>query len=343
MAVYTSASSDEVGAMVAVFPEVNGPAPGRSVARLEGLPQGSINTTYRVTLDDGAVWYLRINEGKPLTRLRHERDLLRAMSSRLRAKTPVLIPHMATSVAGDVFYAFDSAQGRRWASLFAGLPGREIGVFEVGVAHAQNFVEDQDFGLQHPGGANPYGAPVVRSWLPQLLAYDGTRAMATMLASALTDTLRRRRPLPRGLIHGDLFIDNTRWEQRGGGDEATLRAVFDWEMAGRDHLALDLAIALCAWTFWRNDGVMQWRTDAAAALVDGYQGVRALTPSERRGFHTELRLAAIRFAASRLKDFGLPSTAVERRPLDPQDYVDRLAIIDGQSARDIAALLQRRP
>jgi homoserine kinase type II len=296
---------------------------------------------------DGAVWYLRINEGKPMSRLRGERDLLRALSACLRARTPVQMPHMATSVAGDVFYAVDRADGRRWASLFAGLPGREIAVFEVAAAHARavgTFLATMHIAMrQHRAGPNPFGAQVVTSWLPQLLAFEGTRATALFLQSALHSTISRRRLLPRGLIHGDLFIDNTRWAQQASDGEPTLRAVFDWEMAGRDHLALDVAIAVCAWTFWRREGVLEWRHDVAAALLDAYQRVRPFSRSEVRGFHTELRLAAIRFAASRLKDFGLPSSAVERRALDPQDYVERLHAIDAAGARHVAALLQRRP
>ena len=96
--------------------------------------------------------------------------------------------------------------------------------------------------------------------------------------------------------------------------------------------------------FGATGGTLSWRDDAAAALLDAYQRVRPLAPSERRQLLVELRLAAIRFAASRLKDFGLPQTSsvVERRALDPQDYVDRLAIIEGGGDRHVAQLLQRR-
>jgi homoserine kinase type II len=339
MAVYTVLSDDFVRAMVAVYPEVNGPPPGHAVVEVAGMAQGSINTTYRVRMADDSTWFLRVNEGKPFARLVRERQLLAALSTK---QLGVVTPRMATSVAGSVFFAVDGDDGvRRWASLFAGLPGREIGAFEVTPAHAAQvgaFLARFHGALRRfRGGPNPYGHRVVDGWFPRLLAFEGTRTTALRLQATMHEVLRQRRPLPRGLIHGDLFIDNTRWSPT-----STLVAAFDWEMAGRDALALDLAITLCAWAYRREDGVMVLRDDVAVALVDGYQRVRRLRPSERRGFFGELRQAAIRFAASRMVDFALPrpaGTVVERRYLDPGDFVARLDLLEGLGERGVRRLL----
>jgi homoserine kinase type II len=340
MAVYTVLSDDFVRAMVAVYPEVNGPPPGHAVVEVTGMPQGSINTTYRVRMANDATWFLRVNEGKSFARLVRERDLLAALATK---QLGLVTPRMATSVAGSVFFAVDGDDGvRRWASLFAGLPGREIGGFEVTPAHAQqvgSFLARFHGAMRRfRGGPNPYGHRVVDGWFPRLLAFDGTRAAALRLQATLHDVVARRRPLPRGLIHGDLFIDNTRWSPT-----STLVAAFDWEMAGRDALALDLAITLCAWAFRREDGVMTLREDVAQALVDGYQRVRRLRPSERRGFFGELRLAAVRFAASRMVDFALPRSAAstaERRYLDPADFIARLDLLEGHGDRGLRRRLE---
>lgn len=340
MAVYTVLSPDFVQAMVSVYPEINGPPPGRDVVELEGIAQGSINTTYRVRLSDDSVWFLRVNEGKPFQRLVRERDLLAALDA-VQPQLGVVTPRMAVSVAGSAFFAVDGADGlRRWACIFPRLPGRELGVFEVEAHHAAQV--GAFLGRTHrllrrwPAGPNPYGHRVVASWLPALMAHPATAAPARVLQERLAKVLRRRRPLLRGLIHGDLFVDNTRWDGPG----TTLRAVFDWEMAGRDHLALDLAITICAWCFRRQGEVMTLREDVAAALVDGYQRERQLVPSERRGLHGELLLASLRFAASRLRDFGLPrDQTVERRFLDPVDYVDRYDVLAGLGARRTRSIL----
>lgn len=345
MAVYTVLSDDFVRAMVAVHPAVNGPPPGHAVVEITGMPQGSINTIYRVKMDTGALWFLRVNEGKPFERLLRERNLLAALK---RAHLDVVTPTMTPSVAGSVFFAVDAEDGvRRWASLFAGLPGRELGAFEVDASHAAQvgrFLARAHLALRRfRGGPNPYGHRVVAGWLPSLLAFEGTRAPALRLQTTLGGLVRDRRPLPRGLIHGDLFVDNTRWAPASSaGESSRLVAVFDWEMAGRDTLALDLAITLCAWCFRRQDGHMRLREDVAAALVDGYQGVRRLRPSERRGLFGELRLAAVRFAASRMRDFALPRPAgsvAERRFLDPADFLERLDLLEGLGERGTARAL----
>ncbi len=332
MAVYTQLSDTFVKAMVAVYPGVNGPPPGREVTSIEGIAQGSINTTYRVRLDDNSVWYLRVNEGKPFARLLHERDVLAALS---RHALGITTPLMEQSVARSCFFAVDDDTGpRRWACLFRGLPGRELGVFEVTPHHSEQvgraLAKAHRVLRQHRGGANPYRAAVVTRWLDALSAHPATMAQAQPLRATLSEVLRQRRLLPRGLIHGDVFVDNTRFER------SALVSIFDWEMAGRDHLALDVAITICAWAFHRKDGVMTLRDDVAAAFVEGYQRVRPLTATERRGLFTELRLAAIRFAASRLRDFGLPrDDAPERRVLDPIDFIDRLHVIEGAGEQAI--------
>ncbi len=326
MAVYTVVSVADVAAMFAVFPEVNGPPPGRAIAGLVGIPQGSINTTYKVTLVDGSTWFLRINENKPYAVIAAERDLLAELE---RHEVGATTPHMVRSVAGSVFYALDDDAGRRrWAAIFPQLPGRDLAAFEVGPSHTQQvgaFLGRAHGAVRHwRAGPNRYGIDVVDRWLTDLRRHDATAATATQLQHALVDVRRRRRLLPRGTIHGDVFIDNTKWDLDGDGPR--LRAVFDWEMAGRDHLMLDLAVTLCAWCWQRQGEAMVFRPEVAAALVEGYRRQRALSSSEVRGLFTELRLASIRFATSRLRDFAVPrdGPAPERRVLDPADFVQRL-------------------
>lgn len=338
MAVYTVLEPAAVAAMIAVFPEVNGPLPGRQLAALEGIPQGSVNTTYRLTLDDGSVWFLRVNENKPFEVLLRERNLLAWLSS---STLPATTPRMVPSVAGSVFYALDDdARGRRWASIFPQLPGRDLAVFEVDVAHTRQV---GDFlGAAHQrlrrfaGGPNRYGIDVVDGWLRGLLDVAETRERAQRLSTALADVRRRRRPLTRGTIHGDLFIDNTKWDHDDVG-MPRLRAVFDWEMAGRDHQMLDLATTVNAWCWHREGEQMIFRADTAAALVEGYRRRRPLRPADRRGLFTELRLSAIRFATTRLRDFAVPRDGPEpeRRVLDPADFVQRLLWLDGRGERAV--------
>ena len=347
MAVYTQLHRQTIEAMVSVYPDVVAGAfdDHAGVADVAGIAQGSTNTTYRVTMKSGAVWYLRVNEGKPESAIAHERDVLAALA---RLRLDVTTPMMARSVAGGAFFAIDHDGARRWACLFPALPGRDLGVFEVTDTHGAQvgaFLASVHRGLRgfHRRRRNPYSAPVVDGWLVDLDRYAAVATIAARLRASMADARRRRRLLPAGLVHGDLFVDNTKWE--GTGDAARLVAVFDWEMAGRDHLALDLAIVICAWAFQRRDDRMVLVDDVAAAIVEAYQRVRPLVQSERRGFFTELRLAALRFTSSRLRDFETPRLGVDvdRKYLDYRDFLARLDCFEGLGERASLQRLGLRP
>ncbi|MDP2340203.1 MAG: phosphotransferase [Deltaproteobacteria bacterium] len=341
MAVYTVLPRALVNNMAAVFPEVS---KGGDVVDVEGVPQGSINTTYRVTTADGSVWFLRVNENKSFEALLHERDVLAALAG---VDVGVVTPRMVLSVPGGSFFPVDVGQpdgdtGRRWACWFPALPGRDLGVFEVTPAHTLQVGAALARCHKAMGGfrrrrRNPFGLPVVQGWLQDLHTLDVLPPVIERLKSTIAKVRRRRRLLPLGLVHGDLFIDNTKWA------DGRLRAIFDWEMAGRDHLALDVAIAVCAWSFARQGDTLGLVDDTAAALVEGYQEVRPFSPTEKRGFFSELVLAAVRFTTSRVRDFEVPRPGnAERRHLDYRDFLARLDVVESRGERSLRATLGLR-
>mgnify|MGYP000845429041 FL=1 len=98
--------------------------------------------------------------------------------------------------------------------------------------------------------------------------------------------------LPKGLIHGDLFRDNTLFD----GDQLT--AILDFSEAGKDYWLLDIAITV-------NDFCSDWpnvslNTDLYQAFLAAYQQVRPLTDDEQEVLPTFLAMAATRFWLSRL-------------------------------------------
>lgn len=98
--------------------------------------------------------------------------------------------------------------------------------------------------------------------------------------------------LPKGLIHGDLFRDNTLFD----GDKLT--AILDFSEAGKDYWLLDIAITV-------NDFCSDWpnvslNTDLYHAFLAAYQQVRPLTDDEHEVLPTFLAMAATRFWLSRL-------------------------------------------
>ncbi len=125
-------------------------------------------------------------------------------------------------------------------------------------------IPDQLLEREHPYGLHLFGSVIGRnidpgyeSWLAEQIPY-------------LTENIPS--DVPRGFIHGDLFYDNLLFE----GDE--LRAIIDFEEACLYYKAFDLGMGIVG--MCRDDTKVV--PEKVAALVAGYQGVRALEEEERR-------------------------------------------------------------
>jgi homoserine kinase type II len=320
MAVYTPLDEGFLRAMWSVYDDQ------AELVRAEGVLAGSINTTYRLETDRGT-WFVRVNEGKSTDDVIAERDVLRALAT--APLGGVLVPEIAPTRIGGSFYLVETRAGRPvWATVFRELPGRDIGVFEISPAHtvqigrflARAHRSLAGLRLRRP---NPYGIDIVARWIDEIERVPDLAALAARLRGAHAQVQAARRLIPRGVIHGD-----------------ELRAVFDWEMAGSDHLALDLAITLCAWC-WRPT-TRVFERELCRGLLQGYQEIRPLAPSERRGLFVEARLAALRFTASRVRDFEVPRPGREdaaRDRLDYRDFLARLEALEQMGRRGFAALV----
>ncbi|MDP2226924.1 MAG: homoserine kinase [Moraxellaceae bacterium] len=167
----------------------------------------------------------------------------------------------------------------------------------MGQALAKLHVALRDYPLAR---ANSHGADwwaaVAERQHPHLDA-DGQRLL-DRLRQQHADTLRRHPNLPQGLIHGDLFRDNTLYDNTPDAGPA-LRAVLDFSECSRDYWLLDIAITL-------NDFCRQWPGDAPDAqrrdaFLAAYASVRPLTADERAALPVFMATAAMRFWLSRLE------------------------------------------
>lgn len=137
------------------------------------------------------------------------------------------------------------------------------------------------------------------------------------LTTALTacNTAGRRRDwhnLPSGLVHGDVFRDNTLFE----GDR--LCAVIDFHHTARAPLLFDLAVVANDWCC---DEVGSFDGDRLRVLLDSYAGIRELTREECWLWPVMTVLAALRFWLARLDTRRKPHTELahllDRRLRDP--------------------------
>ena len=283
--------------------------------RWEGVPAGSVNTNARVETDRGAA-FLRVYEAVGAAEAAAELRLVAHLRAR-GVPTPAVLARRDGALLGAI--------SGKPAALFELVGGRELCLREgepaharaVGDALARMHLEGRDY----PGAGE--GRFTFGSVLARMRGLEGSAdavvARALPLLRDEAAALAREQGsenLPRGVIHGDLFRDNVRFEG------ARVVALIDFESASTGTLVYDLATCLLAWTFYDD-----FRADLGRALVDGYAAVRPLESAERAGgLYREARRAALRFTVTRITDFHLrPQPAGARREKDFRRYVARLA------------------
>lgn len=275
-----------------------------------GIPQGSINTNYRLETATGR-YFLRHSHLRSAADLTFEAELLDLLH-----QSAYPAPSILRTTSGQPFLELKGGR----AMVFRWLAGEEktrsrltwevlvnLGR-EVGKLHriTNSFVGERE---------NPYSPEVVRGWLAELLKHPDGALVAT--AQELVDALPTSETfgdlVPRAVIHADLFLDNVKWV----GDRVS--AIFDFEMACREALVLDVAITLNAWCF---DGGA-YRPELCRGFLSGYEDERTLTPGEPSALYRAALFGAIRFTTSRIRDFHLSELPADR--LSQKDYRTYLA------------------
>ena len=96
-------------------------------------------------------------------------------------------------------------------------------------------------------------------------------------------------------------------------------------------LAYDIAICLNAWCFELDKSL---NVTKAKALLDGYNAVRKLEPSELDNLAVLARGAALRFLLTRLHDWlSVPDGALVT-PKDPLEYLAKLRFHRGAKSAE---------
>ncbi len=291
----------------------------------QGVSGGTINTIYDVNTTSGR-YILRILEDRSVTDARFEENLIIHLSDR-----GLVVPRMIeTNQDGCII----SITPRQQLSLFEYLPGREVAVFEVGEDHARQI--GKFLGRMHVAAEgirrrrrNRFSPERVTLILQRCIkAMEGDPRAVDL--ERISDELKRHswpRHLKRGIIHGDLFIDNARFHQ------GTLCGVLDFEMASMGPLAYDVAVAIADWCF-AHDQFMPMR---ARALVSGYLTNRAFSEGERDALFALCRYAICRFTITRFYDFEVRTRPEAQRVYkDYRHFMARMVSLAQMSAEEFA-------
>lgn len=280
MAVYTNLGPDEIATVLAHYGY-------RAPDSVLAVAEGTVNSSFAVACG-GERLFLRVYEEQDRGGAEREARLLAHLASR-GARTPRPLARKDGALVGE-------ARGKPVA-LFPFVAGGMLCQAAVTPDHARTLGAELARLHLAAEGAEPYpsrfdAAPLRARLAAVAGAPDPELALlAEPLARELDAIEGARLPLPRGVVHADVFRDNVLWE------DDRLTAVLDFESAATAPFAYDLAVTVLAWTYGAAfDGAL------AAALVGGYERERPLHPDERRGLFDEARFAALRFTVTRLTD-----------------------------------------
>ncbi len=316
MATFRSLSPADVGEILTAF--------GAGDYRAhQPIAVGTVNTNVRVETTGGPL-FLRVNEGKSRDDVEREAAIVAHVAAR-----GVPTPAPLRTAGGAPFLVWRE----ELVSLFPWVPGRTLVRAEVTPAHAAAagaalaalHRAGADVADHRPGRYEPDEIAARLARVTALARSELAPAISTLAPELARLAAERAADLPRGIIHGDLFIDNVMFE--AGGE---LSALIDFEQASWGRLAYDLAVTTLAFGFGRGD----FRAEIVRALIDAYVAGRPATAAERAGFGAELRFAACRFAVTRITDVHLKREAGAAPGKDFNRYLSRLEKVRAHLADD---------
>ena len=124
--------------------------------------------------------------------------------------------------------------------------------------------------------------------------------------------------LPKGIIHGDLFIDNIFFKKN------KLSGIIDFYFAANDYFMYEIAICINALCFDQKKGKFKMNINKIKKLIKGYEGVKKISLKEKKSINILCRGAALRYLLTRLYDYSnTPKTALIKIK-DPNEYYQKL-------------------
>jgi len=124
--------------------------------------------------------------------------------------------------------------------------------------------------------------------------------------------------LPKGVIHGDLFIDNIFFKNN------KLSGVLDFYFAANDYLMYEIAICINALCFDKKGNKFFINKNKVKNLIKGYESIKKISQKEKNSLNVLCKGAAIRYLLTRLYDYSnTPKTALIKIK-DPDEYYQKL-------------------
>ncbi|GAC1373655.1 MAG: homoserine kinase [Aquirhabdus sp.] len=285
MSVYTILTLDEVKAFAQQF--------HLTVSRITPIQNGIENSNYFVSLNDGRELVLTLFEELSKT----EAEVLSRLMQRLYLKgLPVAVP-LVDSLGVRIYTLADKPA--QFAPRLAGSSPMQPNVAQaaqMGAALARmHLALEHDPLPQEQTKKTEYNQEwweVGKDELKPALSLEDQQLLDQVFEK-FAEAKQRYSNLPQGLIHGDVFRDNTLFV----GDK--LSALLDFSTVTYDDWLMDIAITI-------NDFCTQYPEvsldmERVIAFVDAYNDVRKMTNNEKMALPIYMVMAACRFWVSRLQ------------------------------------------
>ena len=282
MARYTTLSPTELTRIVAQYPI------GTSL-KLEEIPGGFGNSNFKLTTTDGE-FLLKICDEKDSVELNMQIALLQHLRQHAY---PTAYPILTTDQKPLIHETFGSVMLYPFLQGEEPLPSPNI-LAQLGEALAKLHR------ILPIAGLPPF-AMGISQMQPFLQEVENTEFATHPFVALLKSQLEEIEPslnasLPMGLLHGDLFLDNTLF------DSQKMVAILDFEEGCYDTLLIDVGMTIigCCYT---SDHRLNLK--AVRRFLDAYNVVRPLTESEWKHLDCFVHYAALSIAFWRFRQFNI--------------------------------------
>ena len=282
MARYTTLSLTELDRIVLQYPI-------GTALKLEEIPGGFGNSNFKLTTTEGE-FLLKICDEKDSAELNMQIALLQQLHQHVY---PTVYPIPTKDQKQLTHETFGSVM------LYPFLPGEQPQsspdtLAQLGEALAKLHCIPPIAGL-------PRFAMGISQMTPFFKEVQGTQFATHPFVESLKSQLESMEPqlnasLPMGLLHGDLFLDNTLFD----GDQMV--AILDFEEGCYDTLLIDVGMTLigCCYTPQH-----RLNLEAAQRFLDAYNASRPLTENEWKYLDGFVHYAALSIAFWRFRQFNI--------------------------------------
>lgn len=257
---------------------------------IHALSLGISNSNYKVSTPD-ATWLLKISNDKGLHELQEEQRILSYLKA--QGYRYSLCPQQTLN--REAVYRYQDYFGVLYPFVDGIPPGpsdqtcRDIGQ-ALGELHA--LAQTSDIQTLRDHSDVGFGAQEIKDYVKEPgCPQDFKEAFQSVFPDALDSFLAQ--DFERGVIHGDLYYDNTLFHFN------RVCAVLDFEQAGLGEFLLDLGISLSG-TCLEKGRIIHPLVDS---FIQGYETVRPLSKTEHDYLNQAICLGLFSIALWRIKRF----------------------------------------